>query len=94
VGHGPQRGLHGAGVVAAERQRRPDQPGRHVQPVIRQQGLHPMQAPLAGLALVLELTHSGFDMAVPMIAATVIATAVARYLDGYSIYSARLPADE
>lgn len=53
-----------------------------------------MQAPLAGLALVLELTHSGFDMAVPMIAATVIATAVARYLDGYSIYSARLPADE
>jgi hypothetical protein len=27
-----------------------------------------------------------------MIAATVIATAVARYLDGYSIYSARLPA--
>jgi CIC family chloride channel protein len=53
-----------------------------------------MQAPLAGLALVLELTHRGFGVAVPMIAATVIATAVARYLDGYSIYSARLPADD
>jgi len=53
-----------------------------------------MQAPLAGVALVLELTHSGFDIAVPMVAATVIATAVARYLDGYSIYSSRLPADE
>ena len=53
-----------------------------------------MQAPLAGLALVLELTHSGFDLAIPMMTATVIATAVARYLDGYSIYSARLPADE
>lgn len=53
-----------------------------------------MQAPLSGLALVLELTHSGFAIAVPMIAATAIATAVARYLDGYSIYSARLPVDE
>jgi H+/Cl- antiporter ClcA len=51
-----------------------------------------MQAPLAGLALVLELTHGGFGLMVPMIAATVLATAVARYLDGYSIYSARLPA--
>jgi hypothetical protein len=30
---------------------------------------------------------------VPMMAATVTATAVARYVDGYSIYSARLPAD-
>jgi chloride channel protein, CIC family len=53
-----------------------------------------MQAPLAGLALVLELTHSGFDLVIPMMTATVIATAIARYLDGYSIYSARLPADE
>jgi chloride channel protein, CIC family len=51
-----------------------------------------MQAPLAALALVLELTHSGFSLLLPMIAATVIATAVARYVDGYSIYSARLPA--
>jgi len=52
-----------------------------------------MQAPLAGLALVLELTRSGFPLTVPMMAATVIATAVARYVDGYSIYSARLPAE-
>lgn len=50
-----------------------------------------MQAPLAGLALVLELTHSGFGLMVPMMAATVTATAVSRYVDGYSIYSARLP---
>jgi CIC family chloride channel protein len=52
-----------------------------------------MQAPLAGLALVLELTHSGFSLMVPMIAATLLATAVARYVDGYSIYTARLPAE-
>ena len=51
-----------------------------------------MQAPLAGLVLVLELTRSGFQLMVPMIAATAIATAVSRYIDGYSIYSARLPA--
>jgi H+/Cl- antiporter ClcA len=51
-----------------------------------------MQAPLAALALVLELTHSGFQIMVPMLTATVIATAVARYVDGYSIYSARLSA--
>jgi chloride channel protein, CIC family len=51
-----------------------------------------MQAPLAGLALTLELTHSGFQLMVPMIVATAIATAVARYVDGYSTYSARLPA--
>jgi H+/Cl- antiporter ClcA len=50
-----------------------------------------MQAPLASLALVLELTHSGFEMMVPMLAATVTATIVSRYIDGYSIYSARLP---
>ena len=49
-----------------------------------------MQAPLAGLALVLELTHSGFGLMVPMVAATLTATAVARHIDGYSIYSARL----
>ena len=51
-----------------------------------------MQAPLSGLALVLELTHRGFGLMVPMMAATVIATLVAFYVDGYSIYSARLPA--
>jgi chloride channel protein, CIC family len=51
------------------------------------------QAPLAALVLMLELTHTGFAVAVPMAAATVEATALSRYLDGYSIYSARLPAD-
>ncbi len=51
-----------------------------------------MQAPLSGLALVLELTHSGFGIMVPMMTATVLATLVAFYIDGYSIYSARLPA--
>jgi H+/Cl- antiporter ClcA len=51
-----------------------------------------MQAPLTALSLILELTHSGFGLLVPMLAATVTATAVARYLDGYSIYSARLTA--
>ncbi len=51
-----------------------------------------MQAPLAGLALVLELTHSGFQLIVPMMGASVIATIVAWHIDGYSIYSIRLPA--
>ncbi len=51
-----------------------------------------MQAPLAALALVLELTHSGFALMVPMIVATVLATAVARWINGYSIYTARLTA--
>ncbi|TCK23005.1 chloride channel protein [Pseudonocardia endophytica] len=51
-----------------------------------------MQAPLAGLAMVLELTHSGFALMVPSVAATFLATAVARWIDGYSIYSARLAA--
>ncbi|MDN5915786.1 MAG: chloride channel protein [Pseudonocardia sp.] len=51
-----------------------------------------MQAPLAGLVMVLELTHTGFGLMVPMILATFLATAVARGIDGYSIYSARLSA--
>ncbi len=51
-----------------------------------------MQAPLAGLVLILELTGGEFAIAIPMIAATVTATAVARYIDGYSIYTARLRA--
>ena len=51
-----------------------------------------MQAPLSALALVMELTHGGFALTVPMMLATVLATAVARRVDGYSIYSARLPA--
>lgn len=50
-----------------------------------------MQAPITGLALVLELTHSGFALMTAMLLATTVATAVARYVDGYSIYSARLP---
>ena len=51
-----------------------------------------IQAPLAGLVLVVELTHSGLDLMIPILAATFLATAVARRIDGYSIYSARLPA--
>lgn len=51
-----------------------------------------MQAPLAALVLVLELTDSGLQLMVPMIVATTIATAIARWIDGYSIYSARLTA--
>jgi len=51
-----------------------------------------IQAPITGLALVLELTHSGFGLMAAMIVATVASTAVVRYIDGYSIYSARLPA--
>jgi H+/Cl- antiporter ClcA len=50
-----------------------------------------MQAPLAGLVLVLELTHVGFTLVIPMMAATAIATVLVRQIDGYSIYSARLP---
>jgi H+/Cl- antiporter ClcA len=53
-----------------------------------------MQAPLAGLVLVLELTHNGLSLAIPMMAATLIATLLVRQIDGYSIYSARLPRRE
>ena len=52
-----------------------------------------MQAPLAGLVLVSELTHSGFSIMIPMMCATLIATFFVRHIDGYSIYSARLPGD-
>ena len=51
-----------------------------------------MQAPLTGLVLVVELTHGGFALMTAMIVAAAIATATVRYVDGYSIYSARLPA--
>jgi H+/Cl- antiporter ClcA len=51
-----------------------------------------MQAPLTGLALMLELTSGGFGIMIPMVAATVTATIVARQVDGYSIYTARLRA--
>ena len=50
------------------------------------------QAPLSSLVLILELTRTSDTLIVPMLAATVVATATGRYLDGYSIYSARLPA--
>ena len=53
-----------------------------------------MQAPLSGLVLVLELTHGGFGVAVPMLAATVLASLLVRQVDGYSIYTARLPSGE
>ena len=51
-----------------------------------------MQAPLAALALLVELTSGGHSLLIPMIVSTVIATGVARRIDGYSIYSARLRA--
>ncbi len=50
-----------------------------------------MQAPLAGIVLVIELTHGGFSIMVPILCATLIATFLVRHIDGYSIYSARLP---
>jgi H+/Cl- antiporter ClcA len=50
-----------------------------------------MQAPLVGIVLVLELTHSGFSIMIPILCATLIATFLVRHIDGYSIYSARLP---
>ncbi|MGC8498386.1 MAG: chloride channel protein [Acidimicrobiales bacterium] len=50
-----------------------------------------MQAPLAGLVLVLELTHGGFSVVPAMTVATLIATLLVRQIDGYSMYSARLP---
>ncbi|MBW4030877.1 MAG: chloride channel protein [Acidobacteria bacterium] len=50
-----------------------------------------MQAPLVGLVLVVELTHTGLNLMIPMITATTIATLLGRQIDGYSIYSARLP---
>jgi H+/Cl- antiporter ClcA len=51
-----------------------------------------MQAPLTGLVLIVELTSSGVQIMVPMIVATVAATVIARQIDGYSIYTARLRA--
>jgi chloride channel protein, CIC family len=51
-----------------------------------------MQGPLTGLVLIIELTHGGFPLLFPMIAATVTATVTARHVDGYSIYTARLRA--
>ena len=50
-----------------------------------------LQAPLTGLVLILELTHTGLQIIVPIILITFLATAISRRIDGYSIYSARLP---
>jgi H+/Cl- antiporter ClcA len=50
-----------------------------------------LQAPLAGLVLMWELTGTTSSLLVPMLLATFLATTVARYVDGYSIYSVRLP---
>ena len=52
------------------------------------------QAPVSSLVLVVELTHSADTVIVPMVVATALATVIARRIDGYSIYSARLPAAE
>jgi chloride channel protein, CIC family len=53
-----------------------------------------MQAPLAGIVLTMELISGGFALVIPVAAATVIATLIVRHVDGYSIYTARLPARE
>jgi len=49
-----------------------------------------MQAPLAAIALVLELTHSGLGLVVPMALAAVAATEVSRALVPASIYDITL----
>jgi CIC family chloride channel protein len=50
-----------------------------------------MQAPLAAVVLLLELTHKVDGLMVPMLLAVVEATVVSRVLRARSIYSARLP---
>ena len=50
-----------------------------------------MQAPLAAVVLLLELTHHVDGLMVPMLLAVAEATVVARLLNARSIYSARLP---
>jgi chloride channel protein, CIC family len=50
-----------------------------------------MQAPLAAVVLLLELTHHVDSLMVPMLLAVVEATVIARLLRARSIYSARLP---
>jgi CIC family chloride channel protein len=49
------------------------------------------QAPLSGLVIVAELTGSSESLIAPMVLATAFATLAVRQIDGYSIYSARLP---
>jgi len=50
-----------------------------------------MQAPLAAVVLLLELTHKVDGLMVPMLIAVVEATVISRLLRARSIYSARLP---
>jgi CIC family chloride channel protein len=50
-----------------------------------------LQAPLAALVITLEMTHTTLNLVVPLVIATGLATVTARYVDGYSIYSSRLP---
>ena len=50
-----------------------------------------MQAPLAAVVLLLELTHKVDGLMVPMLLAVVEATVISRMLRARSIYSARLP---
>jgi H+/Cl- antiporter ClcA len=50
-----------------------------------------MQAPLAAVVLLLELTHKVDGLMVPMLLAVVEATVLSRLLRAHSIYSARLP---
>ena len=49
-----------------------------------------MQAPLAAIVLVLELTHRAEGLLVPILLAVVGATIVSRRMGAHSIYSARL----
>lgn len=49
--------------------------------------ISPVGAPLTGLVLMVELTHSGLGLMVPIIVATFLVTAIARHID---VYSARL----
>ncbi|HXB15915.1 MAG TPA: chloride channel protein [Solirubrobacteraceae bacterium] len=49
-----------------------------------------MQAPLAGIVLMLELTHRAEGLLVPILLAVVGATVVSRRMGAHSIYSARL----
>jgi CIC family chloride channel protein len=51
-----------------------------------------LQAPLAAIVLIVELTDSTLGLVLPLLLAIALATMTARYLDGYSIYSSRLPA--
>jgi H+/Cl- antiporter ClcA len=50
-----------------------------------------MQAPLAAVVLLLELTHKVDGLMVPMLIAVVEATVISRLMKARSIYSARLP---